>query len=133
MFEEITSFEDIERDFETILGKVKASQNPVSSEKIMEIRFDINERICAVLAFARQIHGRFPSQNAYTRFCEDVEIIGDALRQHQMRWTPEQITKNHQAYRESSKQMEHVVHLWVGDMQTQLGNLPTHAAPLALK
>lgn len=55
------------------------------------------------------------------KFCEDIEIISDAIRAHQAQWTSKAILQDRNAYLESSRHAEHIVRLWIGDMKRQLG------------
>lgn len=117
----INCLEDIESNVAMLLNEVQIAQNPICSAKILDVRMSINERICELYKFAAEARDRFPLPGAYDNFCEDIEIISQTMRQHQLHWTTLAIERNQGGYLESSRQVEKVVRIWVKDMKSQLG------------
>ena len=117
----INCIDDIEREVNQLLKGVWQAQNPVNFDKILTVRIDINDKICALYKFAHDCRNRFPAPDAYIKFCEDIEMISDAMRNHQCRWTSIAIARSRAVYLESCRQVEHVVRVWIRDMKNQLG------------
>lgn len=119
----IDCIEDVEREVNNLIHGVWLSQNPFSLEKILSVRTEINDRICALYKFARESREQFSDPGAYVKFCQDIELINDEIRSHQVRWTPAAISRDREAYLASSKRAETIVRIWIGDMKRQLGPL----------
>jgi hypothetical protein len=117
----ISCIEDVEREVKGLLKGVWIAQNPFSFKKLLFVRTDINDKICALYKFARESRSDFSDPGAHMKFCEDIEIVSEAIRDHQTRWTPASIKRDRDAYLESSRHTEHIVRMWIGDMKRQLG------------
>lgn len=117
----ITCLEDIETAIHVLCSSFADARKSLDAGKVLSARLELNERICDLYRFAEGARDKFSDFSAHSRFCEDIEIVCDVIRQHQLRWPAQQIMRNPRNYIASSRHLEHVVKLWIADMKRQLG------------